>query len=68
MRITKVGRKNTKWENTIGKMAPEKKKKEKNGTNRFAWHMVTTNLKFIKNVISLKHNEAKCNTQGMHVH
>ena len=33
----------------------------KNGANRLAGHRVATNLQFVKNAVSVKHNEAKCN-------
>ena len=33
----------------------------KNGINRLAWHKTATNLQFIKNAVSAKHNKVKCN-------
>ena len=37
----------------------------KNGTNRLAQHRADTNLQFVNNIISVKHNRAKYNkTRG----
>lgn len=33
----------------------------KNGTNRLSQHRAATNLQFSNNIVSVKHNRAKCN-------
>lgn len=40
---------------------PEQTLWEKNGTSSLGRHEVATTVKFAKNAISVKHDEAKCN-------
>ena len=39
-----------------------------NGMDRLAWHRAATNLQFVKTILCLKHNKAKCNkTRSAHI-